>query len=115
MSFNKFEDIVAWQKSRLLVVACYQVFRSLKDYSFKDQICRAAVSIMNNIAEGFERRGCKEFSHFLYISKGSCAEVQSMLYLAYDLKYIDEDTFNQLLDQATEISRMIFGLIRSLK
>lgn len=89
MANNRFEDLVIWQKSRILVNDCYRIFRDLKDYSFKDQILRASVSIMNNIAEGFERKGDKELRKFLYISKGSCGEVRSMLYLALDCGYIN--------------------------
>jgi len=114
MAFCKFEDIIAWQKSRTLVVECYKTFRNLKDYSFKDQILRAVVSIMNNIAEGFERKGEKQFRHFLYISKGSCGEVQSMLYLALDLKYISNDQFRDLSDKSIEVSKLLAGLIKSL-
>lgn len=69
MKIEKFEDIIAWQKSRILSIAVYEAFSSVKDYGFKDQIQRASVSIMNNIAEGFERRGDKEFKHFYLLQK----------------------------------------------
>lgn len=88
MKIEKFEDILAWQKSRNFVGSIYDSFKQNKDFAFRDQITRAAVSVMNNIAEGFERRGDKELKYYLYISKGSCGEVRSMLYLAADLKYI---------------------------
>gem|GEM_PF-1678611 len=64
MSFCKFEEIIAWQKSRTLVLECYEIFRSVKDYSFRNQLLRAVVSVMNNFAEGFERKGEKQFRHF---------------------------------------------------
>ena|SRR6266567_1971266 len=112
--FETFEDIIAWQKSRILVVDIYQVFKNSKDYSFRDQIQRAAVSIMNNIAEGYERKGNKEFVKFLYIAKGSCAEVRSMLYLALDLHCINKDEFEKMYQQAIEISRMLSGLVKTL-
>ncbi|KKP90145.1 MAG: 30S ribosomal protein S23 [Parcubacteria group bacterium GW2011_GWC1_36_108] len=112
--FETFEDIVAWQKSRILVTDIYQVFRSSKDYSFRDQIQRAAVSIMNNIAEGYERKGNKEFAKFLYIAKGSCAEVRSMLYLALDLRYINREEFNNFSEQSLVISKMLSSLIKTL-
>jgi len=80
MKIAKFEDIIAWQKSRDLTLAVYGAFRNIKDFSFRDQIQRASVSVMNNIAEGFERKGNKEFGRFLCISNGSCGEVRSMLY-----------------------------------
>ena len=69
MGIKKFEDIVAWQKSKDLTLSSYRVYKNNKDYGFRDQIQRAAVSIMNNIAEGFERNGNKEFGRFLYIAK----------------------------------------------
>ncbi|AKM82268.1 MAG: S23 ribosomal protein [Berkelbacteria bacterium GW2011_GWE1_39_12] len=90
MKIEKFEDIIAWQKAKELTLLSYRNFSCIKDYSFKDQINRASVSVMNNIAEGYERMGDKEFKKFLYISKGSCGEVRSMLYLALELKYIDK-------------------------
>ncbi|MDO8609227.1 MAG: four helix bundle protein, partial [bacterium] len=75
MIISKFEDIIAWQKSKELVLQIYSFMRNSKDYSYKDQIQRACISVMNNIAEGFERKGDKEFKHFLFIAKGSCGEV----------------------------------------
>ena len=89
MSLEKFEDIIAWQKAGKLTLSVYKTFKCCKDYNFKDQIQRATVSIMNNIAEGFERKSNKEFIRFLYIAKGSCGEVRSMLYLAIKLNYIN--------------------------
>lgn len=115
MKIEKFEDILAWQKSRCLVLDVYRSFKACRDYPFCDQIKRAVVSIMNNIAEGYERQGNKEFSKFLYISKGSCGEVRSMLYLAVDLNYIDEKTFDEFYKKSEEISRILSGLIKALK
>ena len=94
MSIEKFEDIIAWQKAGQLSLEIYKRFNTCRDFGFKNQIERAAVSIMNNIAEGFERRTNKEFINFLYIAKGSCGEVRSMLYLALRLNYIDKKEFN---------------------
>jgi four helix bundle protein len=111
---EKFEDIIVWQKSRVLVADIYSICRLLRDYSFKDQIQRAAISIMNNIAEGYERKGNKEFIKFLYIAKGSCAEVRSMLYLALGLKYIGKKEFDDLYAKSIEISKMISGFIKTL-
>ncbi|OGD68858.1 hypothetical protein A2996_02630 [Candidatus Campbellbacteria bacterium RIFCSPLOWO2_01_FULL_34_15] len=108
------ENIVAWKKSQQLAVSIYKTFRDNKDYSFKDQIQRASVSISNNIAEGFARRGNKEFIHFLYIAKGSCSEVRSMLYIALELNYISKDDFDVFLKSTEEIPKIISGLIRSL-
>lgn len=115
MKIDRFEDIIAWQKSKNLTVNVYQNFRDCRDFSFRDQIQRAAVSVMNNIAEGFERRGDKEFSHFLFIAKGSSGEVRSMLYLAYELEYITKEQTRVLYDLSVEISKLISGLIKSLK
>jgi len=115
MKFETFEDIVIWKKSRIMVLDIYRVLGTCRDYSFRDQIQRAVVSIMNNIAEGFERKGNKEFCKFLYIAKGSCGEVRSMLYLAKDLGYVDEEQAIEFSKNAQEISKMISGLIKTLR
>ncbi len=115
MKIDKFEDIIGWKKSEALTVEIYKTFNTLKDYGFRDQIQRASVSIMNNIAEGFERRGDKEFKKFLFISKGSCGEVRSMLTLALKLGYLSEEKFQTLYDQSCEISKILSGLITSLE
>lgn len=114
MAIEKFEDIIVWQKSKIFVLKIYQVFNKCLDYSFRDQILRASVSIMNNIAEGYEKMSNKDFKSFLYISKGSCGEVRSMLYLAVELKYISKDNFNILYYQSEEISKMLSGFIKRL-
>jgi four helix bundle protein len=85
MKINKFEDIISWKKSGKLTINIYSLFNNCKDYSYANQIKRATISIMNNIAEGFERNTNKEFRNFLFIAKGSCAEVRSMLYVGYKL------------------------------
>ena len=116
--FLKFEEIKAWQIARELVNKIYQLGVAGKfgnDFGFRDQIQRAAVSIMANIAEGFERGTDKEFKQFLFIAKGSCGEVRSLLYIGSDLSYIDKSTFNNLVDLATEISRLIAGFIKYLE
>ena len=114
MKIEKFEDILSWQKSKELTLECYSLFKDNRDYAFRDQICRASISIMNNIAEGFERRGDKEFKKFLFISKGSCAEVRSMLYVVLELKYINSEKFDKLYNKSLEISKMLSGLIKKL-
>jgi len=96
MKIEKFEDIISWQKAKELTLNIYLTFKESKDFGYKNQIERASVSIMNNIAEGYERRSNKEFKHFLFIAKGFCGEVRSMLYLAKDLKRINNDKFNEL-------------------
>ena len=114
MKINKFEDIIIWQESRNFVSDIYSTFRFCRDFNFKDQIQRAVISIMNNVAEGFERRGDKEFKRFLYIAKGSCGEVRSMLYAALDLKYIQENDFDRLYEKADCISRKTASFISKL-
>jgi four helix bundle protein len=114
MGIIRFEDIVAWQKSKELCLSIYRTFASSKDFGFRDQIQRASVSVMNNIAEGFERKTNNEFKQFLFIAKGSCGEVRSMLYLAQELKMISEKEFNALLSLAAEISKILSGLIKTL-
>lgn len=115
MKVEKFEDIIAWQKAKVLTVDIYRLLQSSKDYGFRDQIQRAAVSIMNNIAEGFERKGDKEFSHFLFIAKGSSGEVRSMLALGKELGYFSEADFSRLISFSEEISRLLSGFISSLR
>jgi four helix bundle protein len=114
MKIQKFEDLIAWQKAQDLAVTIYQNFSQNKDFSFKDQICRAAVSISNNIAEGFDRNSKKEFVRFLYIAKASCSEVKSMLYLAKRLNYSNQGILESLIQNSDEISRILRGLINSL-
>jgi four helix bundle protein len=114
MIIEKFEDILSWQKAKALTLLIYKLFNSNKDYAFRDQIQRASVSIMNNIAEGFERKGNKELSHFLFIAKGSCGEVRSMLYIALELNYISEKDFQKMYNESIEISKMLSGFIKTL-
>ncbi|MCD6556849.1 MAG: four helix bundle protein [Bacteroidales bacterium] len=114
MGIYKFEDIISWQKSRILVVSVYNLFKKQKDFGFKNQIERAAVSVMNNIAEGFERKSNNEFRYFLYVAKGSVGEVRSMLYLAKDLNKISNEDFDKLYNLTIEISRLLAGLIKTL-
>jgi four helix bundle protein len=113
-----FEDLVCWQKSRLLVKEIYSVTYTdqfKNDYALKVQIRRAMISVMLNIAEGFGRRSHKEFKQFLFIAHGSIAEVQSCLYIAMDLNYIQKEDFDKLYNKCTEVSKIISGLIKSLK
>ncbi|MGA2297227.1 MAG: four helix bundle protein [FCB group bacterium] len=114
MIIERFEDIIAWQKTKQLSVLIYKTFSNNKDYGFKDQLQRASVSVMNNIAEGFERKANKEFKQFLYVAKGSCGEVRSMLCLAKALGIIPDDKFKEFLKLAEEISKILGGFIKSL-
>ncbi len=114
MKIEKFEDIVAWQKAKELTLIWHGVLKNNRDYSFRDQVLRASVSVMNNIAEGFERRGDKELRNFLFIAKGSSGEVRSMSYLALELGYINQDQFNNLYSLTLDISKMLSGFIKTL-
>jgi four helix bundle protein len=114
---RRFEDLIAWQKARGLTRAIYHVTGRGKfssDFGLSRQIQRAAVSVMANIAEGFERGGRGEFHQFLSTAKASCAEVRSHLYVALDAGYLDQQAFNKLLDRAEEIARILGGLRSSV-
>jgi four helix bundle protein len=118
---EKFEDIQAWQNSRELVKVIYSVTNNghfARDFGLRDQVLRAAVSTMLNIAEGFARKTNKEFSQFLTVAHGSSAEVQSALYVALDQKYISQQQFDNLYKMTDQISKMIMGFssyLRKLK
>lgn len=118
MKINKFEDIKGWQEARSLVKMVYQNAKVNKafwrDYKFREQMTNASVSIMSNIAEGFSRRSNKEFIQFLFISKASCAEVQSQLYVALDQSYISEIKFVELYKKTEEIAKILSGFITYL-
>ena len=114
MTIHSFEDVVAWQKARLLAQGVYRNFGKSVDYGFRDQITRASVSIMNNIAEGFDRGSNKELAHFLTIARGSAAEVRSMLIIAKDLEYISKEQSEELLFIAKDISKLPTGFIKSI-
>jgi four helix bundle protein len=112
-SIHRFEDVIAWQKARQLTREIYLVSRESqfeRDFGLRDQVRRASVSVMANIAEGFERKGAGEFGHFLMIAKASCAEVRSHLYVALDAGYLDAGRFEGLSDRASEVGRLIAGL-----
>ena len=117
IKIERFEDLIAWQKARQLAKIIYTITRRdlfARDFGLSGQIQRAAVSIMSNIAEGFERGGRKEFHQFLSIAKGSCAELRSQLYVALDIGYITESDFVEILSLAEEVGRIIGGLRASV-
>ncbi len=114
MQITRFEDILSWQKGKELTLEIYRIFRNNKDYSFRDQIQRAAVSVGNNIAEGYERKSNKELKQFLFISKGSCGEVRSMLALAIELGYVTKDEYIVLNNLSIDISRLLSAFIKKL-
>jgi four helix bundle protein len=113
MKFKSFQEIIAWKKAKILTLEIYRVFNKCKDYGFRDQIQRASISIMNNIAEG-NGFSDKKFSQYVDIARGSSHEVQSMLIIARELDYIDPVKFNELNAMADEISKISTGLIKSL-
>ena len=115
MKIENFEEIEAWKESRKLVKELYSGFSACRDFSFKDQIQRAGISIMSNIAEGFERNKNKEFINFLSIARGSCAEVKSLLYAALDISYIENDVFNCLHTRINKVNGLLNGFISYLK
>ena len=118
MGVARFEDLRAWQKAKVLnrgIFEFTELSANRMDLSFKRQIRKASLSVMSNVAEGFDRGGDKEFIQFLYHAKGSCAEVRSQLYAAQDMKHLDSETFMRLKELAEETSRVIQGLIRYLK
>jgi four helix bundle protein len=114
---ERFEELIAWQKARVLTREIYEITRIgafARDFGLSGQIQRAAVSIMSNIAEGFERGGRGEFHQFLSTAKASCAEVRSQLYVALDVGYLEEQKFHTLLRQAEEVARIVGGLRASV-
>jgi four helix bundle protein len=118
MTIKTFEDIIAWKKARAFASTVYESTSRKpfsRDFSLKDQINRSCGSIMDNIAEGFERDGKNEFIQFLTYSKGSSGETRSQLYRALDRKYISQEEFDLLTSRAIEISSMLYGFINYLK
>ena len=117
-TFKKFEEIEAWRKARELTKRIYKISRTTsfaRDFGLKDQIRRASVSSMSNIAEGYDRSGTGEFIQFLARAKGSAAEVKCQLYVALDQNYIDQARFVELTSLAAETGNMIGGLINYLR
>ena len=118
-TITRFEDIGAWQKARQLSRVVYALTRQSgfdRDFGLRDQICRAVISIMSNIAEGYERdSGDKDFRHFLSIAKGSAGEVRSQLYIALDAGHITQAQFEETTALAVEVARMLKSFMTYLK
>jgi four helix bundle protein len=114
MKFDRFEEMIVWQKSQELTLLIYKTFKTCKDFGFRDQIQRAAVSICNNISEGFERKSNNEFKQFLFIAKGGAGELRNMLYIAKNLDYISEEQFENHYELSLSISKMLSSLIKTL-
>jgi four helix bundle protein len=117
MKAKRFEDLIVWQKSRNLVNIVYQITNNsiFKDSSLKDQIRHAAVSVMSNIAEGFERGTREDLIHFLYIARASCGEVRAQNYISFDQKYISRYDFEKLQKECEIVSSMLYKFIESVK
>jgi four helix bundle protein len=117
MKIKKFEDIESWKKARQLTKAVYEATSTgsfARDFGLKDQIRRASISILSNIAEGFERGGDKEFLQFLAMAKGSCGEVPAQLYVALDQGYVSQELFEELSQNTVEIGQLISGFMKYL-
>src|SRR3990172_1501371 len=118
MKIKRFEELQCWQEARVLVNMVYEDIRNIsnfqKDFRLNGQITSAAISSMSNIAEGFSRRSNKEFIQFLFVSKSSATEVQSEAYVALDQKYIDQEIFEKIYNQAEKVSKLDSGLITYL-
>jgi four helix bundle protein len=114
-AIEKFEDLLCWQKARELTREIYKNFKDGKDFGFKDQIQRAAFSVVSNIAEGFESGTKEEFVNYLYIAKASAGEVRSQLYIASDVGYLNIETFKYLNNLAKECSRLIHSFVTKVK
>ena len=118
MKYQTFEDLPIWQKARKLAKFIFEITSKepfCKDFKLRDQIKDASGSVMDNIAEGFERSGNKEFIQFLYIAKGSCGETRSQSYRAFDFKYINQDVLDELVRITKELSSEISNFIKYLK
>jgi four helix bundle protein len=114
MAYQSFEDLEVWQRGCRLTVEVFKAFATCKNFSFKDQIQRAALSIPSNVAEGSERGSTKDFAHFLNIAKGSCGELRTQLYIARKSDLLTKPTFDTLIKESKELSAMLEGLRRSL-
>jgi four helix bundle protein len=114
MAYQSFEDLDVWQRGCRLTVGVFKAFADCKNFSFRDQIQRSALSVPSNVAEGSERGSTKEFAHFLNIAKGSSGELRTQLYIARKLDFIAKPTFEALLQESKELSAMLEGLRRSM-
>jgi four helix bundle protein len=110
----KFEDLKVWQKGQQVFLAVNEVLKESKMFFFKDQLLRACLSISNNIAEGFERKSNKEYAYFLYVAKGSCGEVRSMIHLGKQMELFSEEFAEKIHAECLEVSYMLNGLIKSI-
>ncbi|OLQ87405.1 four helix bundle protein [Vibrio panuliri] len=112
---NRFEELQVWQKASRLTVDIYKHFIASKDFGFKDQVTRSALSIPSNVAEGFERRSSREFELFLSYAKGSSGELRTQIYIGIEIGYIPLQTGKHWLLEVEQISKMLSGLMKSVK
>lgn len=110
-----FEGLEVWQKGCRLAVDLYRILEDCRDFGFRDQICRAAVSVPSNTAEGYERNKPRDFIRFLNIAKGSCGELRTQLFIARELNYVPSEIFKDLVDRSKSVSAMLSALIRSIE
>jgi four helix bundle protein len=119
MRIKRFEDLECWKEARKLVNMIYDVINKsdkfTRDYKLRGQVIGAALSVMSNIAEGFSRQSNREFIQFLFISKASSSEIQSILHIALDQRYISKDVFEEVYNQAEKVSKMNSAFIKYLK
>ena len=118
MKIERFEDLDIWKEARSLSKYVFEITQAepfCRDFKLRDQIHASSGSVMDNIAEGFERDGNKEFIQFLSVAKGSCGETRSQSYRAYDFEYTKEDILQELISQTTQISKKIYSFISYLK
>ena len=111
----KFEDLEVWKRSARLSAEIYKAMAELKDYGFKDQLCRSGLSVPSNIAEGMERDSQKEFLQFLRYAKGSCGELRTQVYIGQEIGYIEKATAQAWVQESKEISSMLVGLMKSIR
>jgi four helix bundle protein len=111
---GSFEDLEVWKRSKALAVEVCMVLRDCRDYGFRDQITRSAISVPSNISEGAERPGRAEFRQFLGYAKGSAGELRTQVLIAGDLQYLTPDQAERMVLECRELSRMLWGLIRSM-
>lgn len=115
MGYQSFKELNVWQESKNLSIKIYKLTSEgnfSKDFSLKDQIRRASISIVSNIAEGYERNSDKDFIRFLLISKGSLSELRTQLEISMEIGYIDQDSYNQIESQTQKIGKMLTNLIK---
>lgn len=115
MKIERFEEIESWKEARLLVKDVYRLLARCKDYGFISQIQRAAISVMSNIAEGFDRGSNKEFIQFLVISRGSVAEVRSLVYAGLDIGYFNNEAYEKLMLRCSKLTNLLDGFLRFLR